>query len=466
MFSAMVAAVLIMTSVVLVTTMTTTEDKLGSQLYYMLNTFQLNDAAAIARSDALQSFNYNFRASMQDYLTFNDTEMDNEPGFNILTTTNSDNWDEIITTFEKVILLNSDGNHKFDAVIEFVSNRTILQFNKGSYGRYHVSLSSKDQEARQNTINALSEAIECLSVDEEFLEVVDCDGLTCGLGTFYFNIPLDCVSDTTYEALPKIVVKDLITKGETKLPILPKTRLKIYIPLRFFKAIYVARQNATSMRNVEPSFRDAKLGFCENNSCTPNTSPSGGPGGPWDHECPGSVSDNELQTLTSTYTGISTYNAGGGTVANIGLNAFAKQEICDDAISSDAGKTYTADFYNINSADYSAVFPYAYNGLEPDISGLVPIPNCPFKKILASVEGAATKVITGSGSGKLYCGKMRSVEADVAFEERDPLYIVKGTSIRYKIRITTETYTTPTSGTQECVSGAGSGSSTEICRPA
>ena len=458
MFSAIVAAVLIMTSVVLVTTMTTTEDKLGSQLYYMLNTFQLNDAAAIARSDALQSFNYNFRSSMQDYLTFSDTEMDTEPGFSILTTTNYENWDEIINTFQRVILLNEDDDHKFDAVIEFVANRTILQFNEGSYGRYHVSLSSKDQDARQNTVNALNEAIACLSPGEDFLEVVDCDGGACGLGTFYFNIPLDCISDASYEALPKIVVKDLITKGETKLPILPKTRLKIYIPLRFFKAIYIARKNAEAMSSVSGLLSSAQLGFCES-GCVPNTSPSGGGGGTWSgHECPGNVSQNEIQKLSTSYAGLSTYNAAQSTVANIGLNAYAKQTICENAINNDVGDTGTSDFYNINSSDYAADYPgYGVNGLESDMSGINKIDSCPFKKILASVESAATKIISGSPSGKLWCGKMQSVEADVAFEERNPLYIVKGQSIRYKIRVTTAIYASPASGSQLCYSGGASG---------
>ena len=463
MFSALVAAVLIMTSVVLVTTMTTTEDKLGSQLYYMLNTFQLNDAAAIARSDALQSFNYNFREKMQEYLTFDDSEMKSDPGFNILTTSNHGDWDSIVTTFESVILLSKPGSTQdFDAVIEFVANRTILQFNEGSYGRYHVSLSSKDQTAQANTRAALSEAIACLDPSEKFLEVLDCDQTSCDLGTFYFNIPLDCISDATYEALPKIVVKDLITKGETKLPILPKTRLKIYIPLRFFKAIYVARKNAEAMENVSGLLETAKLGFCDS-GCTPREDPNSSIGGAWDDECPGGASDNELQTLSSTYVGLSNYNAGGGTVANNGLNAYAKQKICESAISNDAGDTQTADFYNINSLDYFNDLGYGVNGLEPDIPGTTRFVECPFKKILGSVESAATKIISGSGSGKLYCGKLRSIDADVAFEERNPLYIVKGDSIRYKIRITTNPpqYAEPTPGTQECISGT----SPKQCKP-
>ncbi len=463
MFTVLVAAIMIMTAVVLVSTMTTTEDKMGNQLYFMLNTFQLNDAAAIARSDAIQSFNYNFRSSMQDYLTFDDGEIDNDPGFNILTTTNYNDWDAIVNDFERVILLtDAGGANDFDAVIEFVANRTVLQFNEGSYGRYHVSLSSKDQTARENTAKALNEAIDCLATTgDDFLEVVDCGAGECELGTFYFNIPLDCVKDETYEDLPKIVVKDLITKGETKLPILPKTRLKIYIPLRFFKAIFVARRNAEAMKNVNGSLVDAKLGFCDG-GCVPRTNPNGGGGGKWDgHECPASPSKNEMQTLSSRPAGLIEYNAGGGTVANIGLNAHAKQAICDKAIALDAQYTDDLEFFNINGPDYAGEFTWGVNGLEPDIDGIVKIDECPFKSILASVESGATKIIEGTTSGKLYCGKMRGVEADVAFEERNELYIVKGKTIRYKIRITTELYSAPASGTARCTSSA----SPKYCKP-
>ena len=463
MFTALVAAVMIMTAVVLVSTMTTTEDKMGNQLYFMLNTFQLNDAAAIARSDAIQSFNYNFRSSMQDYLTFDDSEIDGDPGFNILTTTNHGDWDAIVNDFERVILLtDAGGAHDFDAVIEFVANRTVLQFNEGSYGRYHISLSSKDQTAKENTARALNEAIDCLATtSEDFLEVVDCDKDSCELGTFYFNIPLDCVKDETYEDLPKIVVKDLITKGETKLPILPKTRLKIYIPLRFFKAIHIARKNAETMEAVKGNLNDAKLGFCDT-GCVPRTDPNSSIGGPWTgHECPTSPSKGEMQNLSSSPAGLATYNAGGGTVANIGLNAYAKQVICDSAITYQAWETFDDDFYNISGPDYAADFTWGVNGLEPEITGIVKIDECPFKSILASVESSATKEIEGSTSGKLYCGKIRGVEADVAFEERNELYIVKGKTIRYKIRITTERYSTPTPGNAKCTSRA----SPKICKP-
>jgi len=469
MFSALVAAVLIMTSVVLVTTMTTTEDTMGNQLYYMLNTFQLNDAAALARSDALQSFNYNFRSEMEDYLTVDSAEMANDPGQAILTTSNWDDWDSIVTKFEKVILLtDASGTRSLDAVLSFVANKTVTQFYEGSYGRYNVSLSDKSPAAQASTLRVLQESMNCLSASgEDFLEIIDCDASECNIGTFYFNIPLDCVDDSTFEALPKIVVKDLITGGETKLPLLPKTRLKIYIPLRYFKAIFVARQNAKAIADVESDLRDAQLGFCDTGSCVPREEPNSSTSGPWSgHTCPGSATVNEIQTLSDTYAGISTYNAGSAAVANRGLNAFTKQMICDEAISVGAGDTSDGEFFNINDPAYEAAYPgYGIIGLESKDTGISFIDDCPFKQILAGIESAPKKIIDGTTSGKLYCGKIRFVESDVGFEERNPLYIVKGESIRYKIRILTDFFSVPTSSTDICTSGGTAGGSGANCSP-
>jgi hypothetical protein len=466
MFSALVAAVLIMTSVVLVTTMTTTEDKMGNQLYYMLNTFQLNDAAAIARSDALQSFNYNFRSEMETYLTVTSDEMDGDPGNAILSTTNYNDWDGIVKKFEQVILLtDGSGSGDFNAVINFVADKTVAQFEEGSYGRYKVTLSSKEQDAKDNTRAALKEAIDCLATSgDDFLDVVDCSDTECDIGTFYFNIPLDCVLDETFESLPKIVVKDLITQGETKLPLLPKTRLKIYIPLRYFKAIHVARQNAKAIANVEGKLKTAKLGFCDG-ECTPREEPNRSIGGDWlDHTCPGNASDNEMQNIPSEPAGLRKYNAGGGTAGIYGLQAYAKQTICDEAKADRAWETHDLEFFNINGPDYALAYPgYGISGLEPDIGGLNLITDCPFKKIIGSFESAPSKIIEGTVDGKLYCGKLRLIESDVGFEERNPLYIVKGESIRYKIRILTEFFAEPITSTDQCTSG-GSGGVGSTCR--
>ena len=83
MFSAIVAVVLIMVVSVLVGMLVMSEEKTSTQIYGMLNNYQLADAANIARADALQSFNYSFREKIEDYLTFNSTELEGENGIEL-----------------------------------------------------------------------------------------------------------------------------------------------------------------------------------------------------------------------------------------------------------------------------------------------------------------------------------------------------------------------------------------------
>ncbi len=84
LFSIIVAAVLLMIGTVLISTLVSTEEKISSEIYVMTNNFQLSDAASLARADAIQSFNYNFRKQLQDYLSYNPTQIINEQGFSIL----------------------------------------------------------------------------------------------------------------------------------------------------------------------------------------------------------------------------------------------------------------------------------------------------------------------------------------------------------------------------------------------
>jgi hypothetical protein len=67
----------------------------------MINSFRLNDAAALARADSLQNFNYYFRESMQDWLTFDSTRLyaSSHP---LINKDNYDNWDDMVDNFETV----------------------------------------------------------------------------------------------------------------------------------------------------------------------------------------------------------------------------------------------------------------------------------------------------------------------------------------------------------------------------
>jgi len=447
MFSALVAAVLLMTGMVLINILVNTEDKLGGEVYIMLNSYQLSDAAALARSDALQGFNYSFREELETHLTVRENELDTKDGFPLIKTYMVDSsgnfdWEDFKREFENVLLLKDtgSGNNEFKSVIDFVSGRTISQFHDGRYGRYYVSLSERGDTAKQKMNTAIGRAMDNYQAEgKPFLEVIDCDEFSCPTGTFYFNIPLDEMEEADYEALPRIIVKDLITGEEIKISVLPRSRLKIYIPLRFFRAIHEAIDNAKIMKQYEEQYLEtgAMLGFCDHGSCVPRENPKNGTSGAWTDNCIGLTSSDVTQLLdtsecvANSCAGITNYPTKGDTVGRTALNGFARDIICDKAITQNIGDPFIGDFVNYNNIP----------GLSGSgISGIVTIVNCPFNRINVTSPSTPTKTIEGGGSGQLYCSKTKQVDSQVLFEETNPLYIVSGEKNYYKIGITGKEY--------------------------
>lgn len=478
LFSAIVAAVLFMAGVMLVQTMVATEDKISGQIFSMEENFALSDAANLARSDSLQTFNYHFRAKLEDYLTNTDNEfpilyrnLDGESNYN-----NPDSdWDDVVDEFEKQILLTGsssasattdiDGDvrttgNEFKAVLRFVSEKMIDEFQPGAYGRYDVALDvTNTNEAITITSDTLARAIEAADdMGEDFLEVLDCDRdkfSGCPQGTFYFNIPLDKIDDADYEKLPRIIVKDLITGEEIKIAILPKSNLRVYIPLRFFKAAHEAliRYSSAVKDNHNLFAGDYHLGYCDS-GCNVRTSPTSKANGNRSADC-----DEQMEILSGSPAGVSKYiTTGLSTTGSLGLRASAIQEICESA----SGASYSTDdtFINVDleGDDYEP-------GLESNgVDIQHEILDCPFSKIKIGTGTFKTKEIivsTGSTSNPtLYCGEIISVEVVLEFRETNTKYIVKGTENRYKIKIVDEDFERNSDESEDCKTGG-----TKCCVP-
>jgi hypothetical protein len=444
MFSALVAAVLLMTSVVLVSILVDTEERFGRELYIMIGNYQLSDAASLARADALQSFNFHFREQMEDYLTYNDAEREDQQGFTLIKTEDlsSFNWDNIEAEFERTILLvdNAGGRTKdFDAAIDFVARKTVTQFHSGPYGKYNVALKGENEEAITAIKDGIKEAmIKYMDEGNRVLEVLDCDDTDCPLGTFYFNVPLDKMSPEAYDALPRIVVQDIVTKEEIQIAILPKTRLRIYIPLRFFKAIYEAKKNAEVLDRVEGrnTISEARLGFCDQDSCYPRDDPTIIPRDTtWrTSSCVGRTNTTTFQTIPLSMGSTQYYTKGSG-IGRVELGAFVKEEICRAASTTDFD-TDDGEFVNYNATGG------AHQGLATVGQELLPILDCPFFRITVTPDSKKQKTLRGgvAGTNELFCTKVIQVTTDVMYKETDRLYIVNGTANYYKIRIAGRTY--------------------------
>jgi hypothetical protein len=456
MFTALVAAILLMTSIVLTNMLISTEENLGTQVYLMSNNFNLSDASAMARSDALQSFNYNFRETLEDYLTINDVELREGVTFDIIKSEDvlsQNSWNKIKQTFEESILkkgtkiIDAEGNsitrETFDAVIELVASKTIDQFHDGRYGRYHVSLSDRSRETKIIMRDTMSKTISDSVGNVDFLKIIGCnegDFLgSCPIGTFYFNIPLERMTDEQYEALPKIVVKDLVSGEEIKTPLLPKTRLSIYIPIRFFKAVFETQKNAAAVYAFEQEIEDngnrkvAALGFCDN-GCEPRTNPlSKSTNFSWTKPCGSSINNPVKQDLTSGYLTVNNYSIDTG-IGSTALRAFAKQKICEQGLAIYQADTITdPNFFNFNYTSPT--------GLEADnTAGIGGFKNCPFNKIYGRIDPKPTKNIQDLADNYLYCSTLTQISASALFIDTDPQYIVSGTQNRYRIGISGQVF--------------------------
>lgn len=421
LFSIIVAAVMLMIGTVLISTLISTEDKTSNEIYIMTNNFNLSDAGALARADAIQSFNYNFRYQIQKWLDFSSPLKITSSGFPILSSDDLRNDPSAQMTiikenFEGAILFsNTPGDiNSFRGVIRLVSENTIQNFEEGRYGKYYVSISDKTNLAVNNTTDAIMSALEASSLtNTPFLNIVGCNGSDCDIGTFYFNIPLDKIDPLTYEKLPKLVVKDMLTNEEMKIGLLPKNNLKIYIPLRFFKAIHHSIDNLRAIKDNEPTFSSAKLGFCDD-GCNPRqdplrTSPSQDRAG---------ATCSENQTTTS-YLGQNAYSPVTGTPGSIILQAFVNDTVC---------RSYT------QTSTLSPNFENNNNTLISSTPGIDAIIGCPYYRIFANFHGRGLGRLDGSGE-ILRCTVITSVYADVIFKETNPTYIVEGDSILYKLRI-------------------------------
>ncbi len=447
LFTALVAVVLILASFVLIQTMISTESNIKSQVYDLRKNFGLSDAANIARADSVQTFNYHFRNELENYLTWNGTD---NTGLTILKInkneeSNFDNWDDVIKAFEESILLTNanTGDNNLGAVLNFVSGKLVSEFKESTYGTYSVTLSGKtDSAAAKSAIKqAMSNAIEKQkkanesNPDQEtkFLELVDCDDSDCPVGTFYFNIPLSKITDEDYEKLPRINVKDNITGEETKIAILPRSDLKVYIPVRFFKALFEARKAAIVIQDKYLELKEMRTGFCEA-GCAPRNDAMQSRTGNWGNACVGGEEDVTI-TLDGAQKIFKSSPSNGNNLQKF-LEASAISNICT-ASTGDDFSVWDPDFMNIDVQG-----PQLIRGLEAGKPLPWAVINCPFQIINVNSGNDPAKdyreTCSGIDKSELSCSAIVNVQGYVILQETNTLYTVKGDNKKFRIGISVD----------------------------
>jgi len=274
LFTALISFLLIMLAVLLIQSMIQTERNAADTIAKIESRSKLEATAEMARADAMQVFNYALRKKIEDWLT------DPERGGLTLELHNK-TWEEIQDEFAASKFGGEQGSQfaKFTA-----SSLEGLFYSTTHFGKYEIML--EGSETLESGINnAIAKSL------DDFFTVIDCpdgDPRDCDKGTFYVNLHIEKLTQEEYEDLPKLHVTDWATGEELKEIILPKTTFRIYVPLRFFKAIAEARalthfpleaevdspsdQGLFSPR-VHNTIEQMGLGMCDFGYCAPRTNP-------------------------------------------------------------------------------------------------------------------------------------------------------------------------------------------------
>jgi len=284
LFTALISFLLIMLAVLLIQSMIQTERNAIDTISRIESRSKLEATAEMARADAMQVFNYALRKRIEDWLT------DPERGGITLQLENR-TWKQIQDEFAASKFGGDQGSQfaKFTA-----SSLEGIFYSPDHLGKYRISLEGSETLEDGITSTILK------SIDEDFFTVIGCDGDPrgdhCPLGTFYVNLHIEKLTQEEYENLPKLHVVDMTTGEELKEIILPRTTFRIYVPLRFFKAIAETRalthypRGGGDFSNTDPWINTPNdygifsprvhnemeamgLGMCDFGYCAPRTDP-------------------------------------------------------------------------------------------------------------------------------------------------------------------------------------------------
>lgn len=276
LFTALISFLLIMLTVLLIQSMIQTERNAADTISSIETRSELEATAEMARADAMQVFNYALRERIEDWLT------DEERGVVMLELQNK-SWEQIQREFAESKFGTTGEGSKF---ADFAaSSLEGIFYSPSHFGNYTISIEGSES-LKPGLRTAISKSI------DDFFTVVGCpapgDPKNCPLGTFYVNLHLERLTQEEYENLPKLRVIDKKTGEELKEIILPRTTFRIYVPLRFFKAIAEARalthfpleaevdspqDRGLFSPRVHNEMEAMGLGMCDFGYCAPRTDP-------------------------------------------------------------------------------------------------------------------------------------------------------------------------------------------------
>ncbi|QQR93107.1 MAG: hypothetical protein IPJ89_02615 [Candidatus Iainarchaeum archaeon] len=273
LFTALLAFMLILVAGLLINTMVTTERTSKQVVTEVEAQSRMQTIADLARADALQVVNYGIRNAIEEY-----TQVPDNPYlYNATATT----WQEVVDDFGRFFFEGSSGTSGGGNSILAGKIATNLKIIIGGNPR---RISGFDVTIKGDQGSGLSDAVQQVldrtaQNSQDYLQLVQCYENTAPydcLGTFYVNLDFSLLDDDAYEKLPSIHVRDVATGREIVQPVIARSKFRIYVPLRVFKALKYAHtiaQTGLLTASFNQQLANAGVGLCDVGRCGYRTQP-------------------------------------------------------------------------------------------------------------------------------------------------------------------------------------------------
>jgi len=293
---------------------------------------ELQAVADLARADAIHMFNFGVRYSIEDWIT----DPENEYLYNPTTAT----WDDDIRDYATSYFGGAPGDAGDQFAWRAATHLSSILHTEQAFGNYTISLESDVSELQQILKGMFQKSV----AEDTFFEVINCDAGSddqidfeeCQNGSFYINLDVSLLTDEEYERLPQIRVESHTTGRVLKEPILPRGNLRIYVPLRVFRAIAAAQDfskgrtgySGDTFLGLNPEINEYKIGMCYSGYCSP--SPNINSPGPTEYPgtCPfDPISTGDYPVVNFNLPDGSSYDAGNSGSMESGLRDFVSGEV-------------------------------------------------------------------------------------------------------------------------------------------
>jgi Tfp pilus assembly protein PilV len=256
LFTALLSIVLISLTWLLMSSMTNTEKSAAATIDDVKQHDEMQAIIDLKRADAMQVFNFNLRKTTEEYLTEQDSS--GMPINAIIIDSTITEWEDVKFEFSRFFASRATGEEerpvlKFATITsQHLSN--LIERTESDVRGYAIDLANYTIDCTNNRCEMkptnialfrerMQETFEKQLENDSFIEDIKCSGsppaFTECLGTFYINMDLSeaILSESSYQDLPKVKITHRSSGRALIEPILPRGIFRIYVPIRYFRAL-------------------------------------------------------------------------------------------------------------------------------------------------------------------------------------------------------------------------------------